>query len=313
MRGGEWDALMRAGQFEAAWRVSDWSLQHARQPQSAAVPRHLQTIWDGTPLHGRRVLVRCYHGLGDTLQFLRYVPMVQRIASHTTVWIQRTLIDLVRPALPGVRLVPVTDGQPAVTFDVDVEVMELAHVFRSTPETLPPPLFHPRHRHRRNGYPCIVGVRWTAGEWDRERGLIFEQIQPWLGVRGIRLTALEEHLRPHEQAYFDERPPATIRSLAARIDRCDLVIAVDGMPAHLAGSLSVPTWILLKREADWRWLTDRTDSPWYPSMRVYRQRSPGAWLPTIERVRDDLAAMSALLPGDSRTAPQAHHHESERP
>ena len=114
---------MRGGDWAAAWAVSDAVLR-ARGTPDWTRPRHLQAVWDGTPLQGRRVLVRCYHGLGDTIQFIRLVPQVG--AAEVTVWAQPALLPLLS-TLPALgRLLPLHDGTPEIPFDVDVEVMELA-------------------------------------------------------------------------------------------------------------------------------------------------------------------------------------------
>src|SRR3982751_3841169 len=128
---------MRAGRFEEAWRVSDAVLRRRGRVESAGVPRHEQRIWDGTPLAGRRVLVRCYHGLGDTIQFVRYLPQLGRIAREVTVWVQPELISLLAGTPNLGRLLPLHDGAPDVDFDVDIEIMELPRAFRSTAATLP--------------------------------------------------------------------------------------------------------------------------------------------------------------------------------
>jgi hypothetical protein len=100
-------------------------------------PRHRQYVWDGRPLEGQRVLVRCYHGLGDTVMFIRYAPLLKTIAREVIVWAQPALIPLLRRAHGVDRLLPLHEGTPECAYDVDIEVMELAHAFRSTIETLP--------------------------------------------------------------------------------------------------------------------------------------------------------------------------------
>src|SRR3712207_6559067 len=128
---------MRRGEFEAAWALSDAVLRARAGVPCWHLPRHLQYIWDGTPLAGKRVLVRCYHGLGDTIQFIRYVPLVSAIAAEVIVWAQPALIPILRTVRGIGRLLPLHTGAPAVEYDLDVEVMELPHVFRTTLATLP--------------------------------------------------------------------------------------------------------------------------------------------------------------------------------
>src|SRR5215203_4580319 len=161
-----WMTHMQAGRFEEAWQVSD--RLRALQPGGAnpELPRHLQRIWDGRPLDGR-VLVRCYHGLGDTIQFARYLPLLRQRAAHVILWAQAPLIPLLQTVDAGVEILPLHDGDPAVAHDVDLEIMELGHVFRSTPETLPrevPYIHVERAPLSRRSMPR-VGLVWRAGDW----------------------------------------------------------------------------------------------------------------------------------------------------
>jgi hypothetical protein len=246
----DWFAHMRRGDFAAAWAISDGIVRtHARRWD---IPRHEQLIWDGTPLDGRRVLIRCYHGLGDTIQFARFIPLVERIASHVTVWVQPSLIPLLRTMNTHADLLPLHDGTPEAEYDVDVEIMELAHVFRVTPDTIPrPPYLDVELADIPRGG---IGVAWRAGEWDPNRSVPVELFD------GIPFVSLDR-----------ENPDADTPLKTARLMRAlDLVITVDTMTAHLAGALGVAVWTLLPRQCDWRWMDDRGDSPWYPSMRLFR-------------------------------------------
>lgn len=295
--GALWMRHMRRGDWTGAWRVSDRILAARGGVRDWTLPRHLQAVWDGTPLHGRRVLVRCYHGLGDTLQFIRYAPLVGAIAAELTVWAQPALIPLLR-TMPGIgRLLPLHDGTPEVDYDVDVEVMELPHVFRSTPETVPAtvPYLHPPRAARRPDArrDLAVGLVWQAGDWDGRRSVPFPLLRPLAAVPGIAL-----HILQRGRALEDVPPGFGLDAghddvlEAARVMTVlDLVISVDSMPAHLAGALGLPVWTLLIHDADWRWMEGREDTPWYPTMRLLRQPRPGDWAAVIGRVRADLARL----------------------
>jgi hypothetical protein len=185
--GRAWLRYMRRGNWELAWRISDDLLAARRgRPPDWTAPRHLQPVWDGSPLAGRRVLVRCYHGLGDTIQFIRLVPRLARIASAVTVWAQSALIPLLS-SMPGLgELLSLHDGTPEVAYDVDVEVMELAHVFRVTPETLPAtvPYLRPacpaRSAATRDAVAGLaVGVIWRAAPYRRRCCARSRQSRAW--------------------------------------------------------------------------------------------------------------------------------------
>lgn len=282
---------MRRGDFPAAWRASDAILAaRALGERCWDLPRHEQWVWDGQPLGGRRVLVRCYHGLGDTIQFARLLPCLERIARETIVWAQPALLELLG-LIPGRRrLLPLHDSDPGVDYDADVELMELSHVFRITLETLPAqvPYFAVPRGPRLGSDQLSVGLVAEAGDWDPRRsvpgGLLLAVLR---GVAGVALYNLQL-ARPLPGVPDLSTPDVVL--LARRLRSLDLVITPDTMLAHLAGALAVPTWTLLPAEADWRWMqADRQESPWYPTMRVFRQRDPANWRPVLDEVVRALA------------------------
>ncbi|MBW3572250.1 MAG: ADP-heptose--LPS heptosyltransferase [Gemmatimonadetes bacterium] len=290
--GAAWIRHVRAGEWEAAWRVSDRVLaSHAGEP-CWHLPRHEQWIWDGTPLDGKRVLIRCYHGLGDTLQFIRYAPLVKQAAAEVVVWAQPPLLPLLRTARGIDRLLPLHDGDVGIDYDVDVEVMELPHVFRTTARTLPadvPYLHVPPAPLAKNGR-LAVGIAWKAGNWDSRRDVPFPLLAPLAQVPGVELHVLQRGSGlAQRQEGFGVVSGSDDPYVAARVMRAlDLVITVDSMPAHLAGALGVPVWTLLHADPDWRWMQGRDDNPWYPTMRLFRQQRPGDWGPVIARVVEEL-------------------------
>ena len=292
--GAAWMRHMRAGEWEAAWRVSDGVLAARAGEPCWHLPRHEQWVWDGTPLEGRRVLIRCYHGLGDTLQFIRYAALVKRIAAEVTVWAQPGLIPLLRTARGIDRLLPLPDGEAGIDYEVDVEVMELPHVFRTTTDTVPAdvPYLHVNPAPIETNGTLSVGIAWKAGEWDERRNVPYALLAPLARVPGVEL-----HVLQRGSGLAEREPGFGVLSgsddplQAARVMRAlDLVVSIDSMPAHLAGALGVPTWTLLHADPDWRWMQDRDDTPWYPTMRLFRQARAGEWEPVIARVAEDLSA-----------------------
>jgi len=294
----DWFGLMRHGDFAAAWQLSDQALRSRRGTPCWHLPRHLQYIWDGTPLHGKRVLVRCYHGLGDTIQFIRYAAPLKAIAREVIVWAQPSLLDLLA-TVPGIdRLLPLHDGAPDVAYDVDVELMELPHIFRTTLETIPrgipylraPPL--DGHFVDGGGVPSPrnplrlkIGIVWRSGDWDSRRSIPAHFLWPLSDLPGVDLYILQHGTARKEWGATGVIVGDHTISVSANLLRAmDLVITVDTLTAHLAGALAVPVWTLLPYEADWRWMTARDDSPWYPTMRLFRQPRPGDWHSVANRV-----------------------------
>jgi hypothetical protein len=232
-------------------------------------------------------LVRCYHGLGDTIQFARFLPRLERLASQVSVWLQPELMSLFETLPMRPVLLPLHDGTPEVDYDVDIEIMELPHALRISSSSLPAkvPYFGVPAAPRFSTQYC-VGLVAKAGGWDRSRSIPADAlIGAASGLDGVALFNLQ--LGEHLPGLVDVSSTDSL-VLASRLQALDLVITVDTMVAHLAGALGVRTWTILPAEADWRWMLDRDDSPWYPTMRLYRQREPGDWGSALAAVHEDL-------------------------
>ena len=285
---------MRRGEFEAAWQISD-EIRRSNEP-SSHVPRHFQSVWRGASLAGKRVLVRCHHGLGDTIQFVRYAPLVKALAAEVTVAAQPELIPLLQ-TIPAIdRVTALDDDDARLRYDVDIEIMELPYALRTTPATIPAqvPYLHVPKSALPAGDRLAVGVVWASGDWDRRRAIPLPQLAPLASVAGIKLFAFQRGaaLGPTEHLSISPLNWRDVLHEAALLRALDLLIAVDTMPAHLAGALGLPVWLLLHADADWRWMKEREDSPWYPTMRLFRQRQGGAWQPVLERVVAELRELS---------------------
>lgn len=292
-----WGYHMRRGEFEKAWQFSDAVLKQRAGTPCWHLPRHLQYIWNGTSLHGKRVLVRCYHGLGDTIQFIRYAPLLQQVASEVIVWAQSSLLPLLQTVAGIDRLLPLHDGTPGVAYDVDVEVMELPHIFRTTLQTIPchiPYLQAEPLPLLKNNKRLSVGLVWRAGDWDPRRHLSFEQMLPLLAYKEVAFFILQANAAEAGwlPGYGIHPGELSLAGCARALKGLDLLITIDSMPAHLAGALGVPVWTLLHADADWRWMEGRSDSPWYPTMRLFRQPEPGNWSAVIEEVQRALVTLS---------------------
>ncbi|MGI9145208.1 MAG: ADP-heptose--LPS heptosyltransferase [Chloroflexota bacterium] len=282
-----WMEAMRSGDFARAWEISDSVLATRRASGPCwHLPRHEQWVWDGRLLAGKRVLVRCYHGLGDTLQFARFLPMLGEICGELTVWAQPPLLPLLERLASPCKVLPLHEGVPPIDYDVDIEIMEVAHALRTTIESLPEhvPYFQVEPEPRRSSALCI-GVVATAGPWDARRSVPLELMPTLAEAPGVRLYNLQLDTPVPRAVNIST---SDILTLAARMRGLDLVVTADTMVAHLAGALAVPTWTLLTADADWRWMRHRDDSPWYPTMRLFRQPAPGDWGSVIQRVRASL-------------------------
>lgn len=294
--GDEWMRHMRAGDFTHAWEVSDEVLRARGGEECHDLPRHFQWIWRGDSLAGKRVLIRCYHGLGDTIQFIRYAPLVRQMASRVIVWAQPQLRDLLGSADGIDELRPLHDDAPDVDYDSDVESMELPHIFRSTLETLPNrvPYLQIKPANLARDRNLQVGLVWECGDWAPERAVPLQLILQLGDVEGVTFHIMQRGSAlsrwPNEFGVVSGSDD--VLQAARVIAALDLMITIDSFPTHLAGALRVPTWTLLQANADWRWMDEGEDSPWYPTMRLFRQERAGDWQPVVRRVRDQLQQLA---------------------
>jgi hypothetical protein len=307
----DWISAMRAGEFERAWAITDCDLATYRQfhDDKHAGPRHLQRIWRGEELRNRHVLVRCYHGLGDTIQFARFLPALAKLAGGLSVWCQPELLPLVE-RIEGVdRALPLHDGAPDADFEVDIEIMEIPHAIRACRDlielrrpylTLPPrPV--PRRVVRREA--LAVGLVWEVGNWDKRRAIPAQLLEK-LNEQGIELYSLQRGAALGEANQIGASDVSTpdIVELGYRMGELDIVVSVDTMVVHLAGALGYEPWVMLHSDCDWRWPTPGGASLWYSRARLFHQRVAGDWAYLIDHVR---SALLSRIPQGSLSAATA--------
>lgn len=280
----EWVAAMRAARYDEAWAISRTS-RGARDPaqrDDPSLPYHLRWVWDGSDPSGRHVLVRCYHGLGDTIQFARYLPSLAKRAVSLTLEVQARLAPLLS-GIPGVdRIVPFDPARPLPPAECTLEITELDAVLQIAPSALAEPYLAPAHAARTSG---TFGICYGAGDWDPCRSVPPELFAP-LCRQFPCVTLMAEPTTL--DVLNPEGCPFDVTATAALLADVDLVITVDTMIAHLAGAMGRPTWLLLMAEPDWRWAPDQAGSAWYPSMRLYVQPRPGDWTAVLARVEKEL-------------------------
>ena len=295
---GRWMAHMFAGDLRSAWVESD-----AIRRRGGPDPHRM---WSGESLEGRHIIVRCLHGYGDAIQFLRYAPSLRNLAAEVTYEVPPALYELAQ-YIEGVdnvvtwgRLAPVNP----VMWDTQIEVMELPYIFRTEICDLPiaqnyvhPPQTRCNCVNRKLGrnHPR-VGVVWAAGEWNQSRSIPFSAFSELLKETGCEFWSLQGGAA---QSEWNELPPSPqlrdsadlgdgLLTLACVISQLDLVITVDTLAAHLAGAMGIPGWVMLQHKADWRWMACGNTSPWYPSLRLFRQHAPGDWSGLIAEVQQEL-------------------------
>ncbi|MET1756657.1 glycosyltransferase family 9 protein [Novosphingobium sp. RD2P27] len=278
-----WVDAMRRGDHAMAWALCEKQarLRPPEERDDPRLPYHQRWVWDLTDLSGRDVLVRCYHGLGDTLQFLRFLPKLRQSAARVTLEVQPRLIPLLAPDCADV-IAPFDPARPLRPADCDIEIMELSFALRTPPGDCPPPYLHATPARLPQG---TIGLCCKSGDWDSDRSIPAELLAPLCQGRScVTLDSLPNPLpvRNPQGCAFD------MAETAALVAGCSLVITVDTMIAHLAGALGRPVWLLLKHEPDWRWAPETRRSDWYPSARLYAQSRPGDWHSVIHEVAHDL-------------------------
>jgi hypothetical protein len=289
-RASRWTAAMRAERYEEAWSIAAATLAE-RDPagrDDPALPYHLRWVWDGRPLDGRDVLVRCYHGLGDTIQFARFLPELAGRARSVTVEVQPRLLSLLSSMDARVRWVPFDPARPLPPAEVDVEITELDFALRVPPTAAAPPYLRADRAVLPKG---TIALCHCGGDWDSERNVPVELFAPLCSNRpAITLVSEPTPLNVLNPAGC----PFDIEVTASLVAGAELVITVDTMIAHLAGALGKPVWLLLKAEPDWRWAPDQPGSAWYPNMRLYVQPREGNWESVLQRVEAHLSARTLI-------------------
>ena len=298
--------LLQTGRYTEGWELYEW-----RWKQNGFLNRAFsQPLWLGEKdISGKTVLLHSEQGLGDTLQFCRYASLVSGLGARVLLEVRKPLLHLME-RLPGVSQV-LEQGQPLPEFDYHCPLMSLPLAFKTTLADIPSPqpyLSSEPERvaawQRRLG-PRLgklrVGLVWsgsTGNKSDPDRSLLLEQLWEHLPDT-CEYISLQKEVRERDRSalarsrirHFEEEHQDFTDS-AAICDLVDLVISVDTSGAHLAAAMGRPTWVLLSHRADWRWLHDREDSPWYASVRLYRQGPDRLWGPVLQRVGAALSVLS---------------------
>ena len=299
--------LLLLGEFPQGFAEYEWRLRSRDFP-----PCQLRwKRWDGDALAGRTIVLCGEQGLGDTMQFVRYATLLQQRGA-------RVLVECSPKLHPILALTPGIDGwTSAVTAppaaDCCLPLLSLPHRLQTTLETIPAPIpylfadpqFVAAWRQKLGDCQGLrVGIAWQGNPrslGDRQRSIALEHYEALANVPGVRLVNLQKGLGLEQLQPFAKRWPVVdfgdaldasggaFMDTAAIMRNLDLVITSDTAVAHLAGALGVDVWVALQHVPDWRWLLDREDSPWYPTMRLFRQTRPDDWAGVFDRMAGELA------------------------
>lgn len=298
----------------------NWQLGWADYEYRRRVPQFARTFdqpaWQGESLAGKTILLYAEQGLGDTIQFVRYAPLVRRRGARVVLECQRALLPLIETAAGIDQLVPAGDELPK--FNVQAALLSLPGIFATTAVNIPAPVpylhadparveswkvklserFQPPASSRQ---PLSVGIAWQGSSKyrrDRYRSIPLKEFAPLSDLAGVQLVSLQkgpgvEQLAEVNFPVLDlgndlDQAGGAFLDTAAVMKCLDLVITSDTALAHLAGALGVPVWLALPLVPDWRWLLERSDSPWYPTMRLFRQERLDDWPGVFQAIRTAL-------------------------
>jgi tetratricopeptide (TPR) repeat protein len=296
-------AMLLNGDYAKGWREYEWRWQGCLELKSGK-PAFSRPEWKGEDLSGQTVLLYREQGLGDVIQFIRYAPMVAGRGARVVVACQPELIRLLG-AVDGVFGV-VSIEQPLPPFDMHCPLLSLPLIFNTTLATIPSGVPYmsadgalTEAWRKRIGPDAAFKVGliwggWAGNQIDARRSIPLADFAPLARLPGVTFYSLQKG------QHAAQSPPAGMSLIdwsgeltdfadtAALVDNLDLVISVDTAGAHLAGAMGKQVWLLNRFESEWRWLLEREDSPWYPSMRIFRQPRPGDWRTVMAKVREAL-------------------------
>jgi hypothetical protein len=303
-------ALLTLGDYRRGFEKYEWRWQRSGMPPRRRLGKPL---WLGEyPLGRKTILLHAEQGLGDTIQFVRYAPLLAKTGAKVVIEVQPELAHLLA-RVAGVTGV-VACGAPLPAFDVHCPMGSLPHALKTEPATIPADIPYltasteriAKWRERIERLPSPrIAIAWSGRAThanDRNRSLALARLEPLLALDGASFVSIQRELRGADGETL-ARVPRLVHvgddlddfdDTAAVVSLVDLVISVDTSVVHLAAALGRPTWILLPFWPDWRWMLDRADSPWYPTARLFRQSAPGDWDSVIARVTEELLKVSVV-------------------
>jgi Tfp pilus assembly protein PilF len=286
--------LLSLGEFGEGWREFEWRLKMPRLKLARDFPK---PRWTGQDLQGKTILLFTEGGFGDAFQFVRYVPMVADRGAKVILECQGELLPLFKN-VPRISAM-VSRGESLPAFDYQSPLQSLPLVFGTTLETIPaevPYLAAPPDRiakwgERLKGDSSFkVGLVWSGSAGDNARSRTLETFAPLGAIPGVTFYGLQkgpdasQPIPPGMRLNQLGPELGDFADTAAIVANLDLIISVDTGVAHLAGALARPTWVVIPQDPDFRWLRSRGDSPWYPTMRLFRQTEAGSWKKPVEEI-----------------------------
>ena len=292
---------LQHGRFEQGWPLFEARLRVEQFP----LRRIDGAIWDGSDLHGRRILIYPEGGFGDAIQFFRFARLVHEQRGGHVLFAGPPELKRLFSIQPGIEKY-IADGEPLEPFDVHCPLLSLPLRFGTKIDTIPPaPYLHAdpplveqwKRRLNPSDARMKIGLVWAGSPQnlnDINRSMSMEQLAPLAEIKGVRFIGLQKERWGTPPAGLEienfSEQLSDYAETAALVSNLDMAICVDTSVAHLCGALGKPTWVPMCEPTEWRWLLEREDSPWYGSMRLFRQPRPGDWETPMRRIAEELKA-----------------------
>jgi Flp pilus assembly protein TadD len=292
--------LLLRGKFEEGWVEYEWRRtvkESGLQRLGEHHPSLTQPRWDGSAAAGKRLYIYSEQGFGDTIQFIRYLPMVRATGAKIILACQTALVPLLKNLDSIEQCLPLKDSPPP--FDTHCPLMSLPLIFKTTLSNIPAdvPYLSADGAEWRDRLPSDdrrkIGLAWAGRRIpDPRRSIPSYRLTPLADVANIHWISLQKDAAdgppPGMQISDWTKELTDFSETAGLIANLDLVITIDTVVAHLAGAMGKPVWVLLPHAPNWRWMLNRADSPWYPTMRLFRQESPGDWQRPVRQIVQEL-------------------------
>ncbi|MGA3067458.1 MAG: tetratricopeptide repeat protein [Tepidisphaeraceae bacterium] len=299
-------ALLCAGEFREGWEFYE-SRWHCEGFEGTLAPLP-QPAWDGSDLNGKTILLRSEQGCGDAIQFARYIPLLAQRGATVVLQCQTELTDLLA-GVPGLSRIVSREEDPG-PFDVHLPLLSTARRFHTTPQTIPQQIPYLQPDPARvdlwtdrisglHGLKC--GLVWAGNplhHHDKNRSLPPQILAPLAAAPGVSFVSLQKNSTtlPPLPGILNIAPDLhNFADTAAALSQLDLLITADTSIAHLAGAMALPVWTLIPHAPDWRWMLAQDRTAWYPTMRLFRQSTPGDWPTVLQRVVSELKSTGSRV------------------
>ncbi|MDK9719190.1 MAG: tetratricopeptide repeat protein, partial [Trichlorobacter sp.] len=314
-------SLLHRGDYREGWKEYEWRFSKS---DPIKIPNHAIPLWDGSPLNGQTILLQSEQGYGDTIQFMRYAQVVAELGGKVIVECQDNNIKPIVKQLQGIYDCTSWTDEP-VAADVKFPLMSLPYLLKTDTVTIPKAggylsvADQGKARFKKLLDSCVasdclrIGLAWDGRKTFRNdrRSCTLNDMEPLLGTPGTSFVSLQKEVGNAADLIMLEKYGVarvadnldTFYDTASLIAGLDLVVSVDTSVAHLAGALGINTWVMLKVGPDWRWLDGRDDSPWYSSVRLFRQVESGDWKPVIAAVHKKMTDLLDHLKKNAKVTP----------